>query len=116
MASRSLLENETASRIPSPGRFRERRCANSSIAYLRISKCRVLLRSFNEFQTLDVSSGERDRWNGIFLSAMAAVVHDLVEVVQYLKEVGEEFKSPKELADCDAELHLRDCVSRSPYD
>jgi hypothetical protein len=50
----------------------------------------------------------------ILLPTMAAVVHGAIEVVEYLKDIGVEFKFPKELAEFGQEVDLRDCVSPLP--
>jgi hypothetical protein len=74
------------------------------------------MKNFNNFQALDVESGEERKFGDVLLPAMAAVVDGAIEVVQYLKNVGVAFKFPEELADFEQEVYLKDCVSRLSFD
>jgi hypothetical protein len=109
-----LLTERTASGIPCPGQFSATRSSSTQLPQLKSSDCIFLMENFNKFRALDIQGKEKERLEGILLPAMAAVVHGAVEVVQYLKDVGIEFKFPDELADFNQEVYLKDCVTKLP--
>lgn len=48
---------------------------------------------------------------------MAAVVHGAYSVIEYLRDIGVEFKFPRELADLSQEVYLTDCdIAKLPFD
>jgi hypothetical protein len=107
-----LVEENTGSSMPASGKFGRVWNNDDQLQHLKVSNCRFVTKSFNEYKAL--SSADVAKLQPIILPTMAAAVQGAYEVIQYLKDVGAELKIPPELQWFDQEVYLRDCTTRLP--